>query len=124
MGIMKLAGEYDREIKLFVDGMRYKLHANRHKGKWENLSSKDAFKHLEAEVKELKDAIEVEDEDRNLMNVLQEAVDVANMAMILFNIELSSANKTLDLDEKLRWLDQHGVGEMALSKSIISIFNP
>jgi len=85
----ELAKEYNAEIRVFVDAMRYKLHVNRHKGKWIDKPLVPAVEALHKEVQELHDALGRD----NVFEILQEAADVANMAMIVFNIRMYLAAK-------------------------------
>ena len=80
-------GEYEKELRPFVDAMRVKLAANKHKGKWENLNLDDVLQRLHEEVEELRAAIQ----RGNTVEVLLESSDIGNYAMIAFNIALNKA---------------------------------
>ena len=80
-------GEYEKELLPFVDAMRVKLAMNKHKGKWENISLDVAMDKLRGEVDELEEAIK----RGNTVEMLLESADVANQAMIAFNIALQKA---------------------------------
>lgn len=74
--------DYEHELKMFVDAMKYKLARNASRGKWENTTLQEALEKLRGEVKELEDAI-----TRNSMvEILLEASDCANYAMIAAHI--------------------------------------
>lgn len=70
--------QYAPEIRRFVEAMVYKLGVHSGKGKWENLSLAAVVPKLEGEVKELVEAIR----RGNMVEVLLEAADVANYALI------------------------------------------
>lgn len=74
--------QYAPHIKFFVDLMLHKLKKNAHKGKWENIGTIDAYNAMLVEVKELKAAMR----DGNAAEIIMEAADVANFAMILASI--------------------------------------
>lgn len=74
----------EREIKQLVDAMRYKLKKNAHKGKWEDMTLKQAIDFLEGEVEELKEAAS-RDSD---IEIILEAADVSNFAMIVANLAM------------------------------------
>lgn len=71
--------DYRTEIARFVEAMVYKLGVHSKKGKWENLPMPRALDLLDGEVKELREAIE----RGNMVEVLLEAADVANYALII-----------------------------------------
>jgi len=79
--------EYEHELKQFVDCMRYKLHKNRSKGKWEDLDLQQAIIKLKDEVDELIEATQ----NNNQIEIILEASDVANYAMIIANIAMQKA---------------------------------
>jgi hypothetical protein len=62
-----------------VDAMVYKLKIHHKKGRWEDLDLNNALIALEAEVQELRAAIAL----GNSVEILTEAADVANFAMII-----------------------------------------
>jgi len=57
------------------------LKDNDHKGGWDNEENDYLFNYLMAEAEELRQAIEIGDEDK----VRKECCDLANLAMMLFN---------------------------------------
>lgn len=69
---------YKEDIRRFLDAMVYKLKVHSKKGKWENLSALACVDRIEGEVGELTEAID----GGNLLEVMMEAADVANYAMI------------------------------------------
>lgn len=80
---------YEREMKTFVDAMRYKMIKNAHKGRWEDLDLKSALQRLKEEVKELETAIN----QNNEIEIILESADVANFAMMVSNIAIRLAAK-------------------------------
>ncbi len=80
--------DLDHGLKRFNDAMRYKLLKNAHKGRWEDLPLADALAKLKAEVAELEAAIE----QGNTVEILLEAADVANFAMITASIAVERGN--------------------------------
>ena len=80
-------GEYEKELRPFVDAMRVKLAANQHKGKGERLNLDDVLQKLHGEIEELREAIK----RGNTIEMLLESADLANYAMIAFNIALNKA---------------------------------
>ena len=64
--------------------MLYKLEKNAHKGRWESLSLQGEYDKMLAEVEELRQAME----GRNTVDILLEAADVANFALIIASKEL------------------------------------
>lgn len=74
------------DLQRFFDAMIYKLRRNKHKGRWENLSVENTFKALQGELTELDDAIK----EGSTMEVLMEAADVGNFALILANIAVEA----------------------------------
>lgn len=75
---------YEREIKQLVDAMRYKLKKNAHKGRWENLTLDQAIKLLKDEVAELEEAASRSSD----IEIILEAADVANFALIVANLAM------------------------------------
>jgi hypothetical protein len=71
--------EHEPEIKFFMELMVRKLHTNRHKGFADNTTVGAQFKLLEAEILELKTALEKEGQ----FEAAVEAADVANVALLL-----------------------------------------
>lgn len=68
-----------KEVEIFTLCMEEKLRRNDHKGGWEDCAMSDLFERLKAEVKELEEAINGESD----VNVMFEAADVANFAMMI-----------------------------------------
>ena len=83
----KITNEYDHELKQYFDGIKYKLHVNRHKGKWENKTIEEMFELLRGEVRELEDEIK----GGNQIATILEACDVGAMAMIIANVAMRKA---------------------------------
>lgn len=79
--------DYERELKQFIDAMRYKLKKNAHKGKWEELDLEDAIRLLRDEVAELEEATSRD----SSVEIILEAADVANFAMMVANIAMKKA---------------------------------
>lgn len=79
--------DYEPEIKQLVDAMRYKLKKNAHKGRWEDLTIADAIKRLREEVVELEEAASRDSE----IEIILEAADVANFALIVANLATKKA---------------------------------
>lgn len=74
------------DLQRFFDAMVYKLRRNKNKGRWEGLNLDNTFHRLEEEVSELKDALK----EASTMEILMEAADVANFALIIANIGLEA----------------------------------
>ena len=74
--------DLEPRIKLFVEAMVYKLYKNADKGAWEDLDIDDAFARLREETVELEEAI---DRSSNI-EIMMEAADIANFAMIVADI--------------------------------------
>jgi NTP pyrophosphatase (non-canonical NTP hydrolase) len=79
--------EYEHELKVFVDGMRLKMHKNRHKGRWENLDLQQTLQLLRGEIDELEEAIN----NNNEVEILLESCDVGVYALIVANIAMKQA---------------------------------
>lgn len=80
------------DIRRFMDAMLYKLRLNSHKSngrKWADATQGQRFDKLLRETEELRDAIC----ERNAVEVLLEAADVANFALILANSALEKPNE-------------------------------
>ena len=83
------------ELKVFTSIMEHKLALNDHKGGFEDGDPKALLILLEHEVAELKQSIE----DGDYFEILTEAADVANFAMILaWRVLLKTTNP--DEEEK------------------------
>lgn len=72
------------DLQRFFDAMIYKLRRNAHKGKWETLPLDKAWNDLEGEVSELREALA----SNSTSEILMEAADVANEALIVANIAM------------------------------------
>lgn len=70
---------YVPEISRFIETMVYKLGVHSGKGKWENQTMVSLIPKLKGEVAELEEAIA----RGNMIEVLLEAADVANYALII-----------------------------------------
>jgi NTP pyrophosphatase (non-canonical NTP hydrolase) len=64
--------------------MMYKLRLNAHKGRWEHKKVAEYMAHVREEVTELDHAIG----EGNMIEVVLEAADVANMAMIVSSMAI------------------------------------
>lgn len=76
----------DADLQRFFDAMIYKLRRNAHKGRWEDVPLDKAFTALVREADELKDAVA----QGSTSEILMEAADVANQALIVANIGLEA----------------------------------
>lgn len=74
------------DLQRFFDAMVYKLRRNHHKGNWQTLPMDKAWKDLEGEVVELASAVA----HGSSAEILFEAADVANEALICANIALQA----------------------------------
>jgi NTP pyrophosphatase (non-canonical NTP hydrolase) len=74
------------DLQRFFDAMVYKLRRNAHKGKWEDVPLDRAFQALRGETMELQQAIVT----GSTSEILMEAADVANQALIAANIALEA----------------------------------
>jgi NTP pyrophosphatase (non-canonical NTP hydrolase) len=73
---------YKDDIRRFVHAMIYKLKIHHKKGRWEDKTMAEYFPLLSGECGELNEAIA----DGNLLEILTEAADCANMALIIASI--------------------------------------
>lgn len=80
------------DLQRFWDAQVFKLRANAHKGKWEEQDLKSTMGLLLGEVEELKQAIG----EGSSIEILMEAADVGNFAVILANIGLAHQQKDAD----------------------------
>lgn len=78
------------KIKTFVDAMVFKLAKNSHKGAWEDVEFATARRRLMQEVEELDSAVQ---HGGNVIELILEAADVANFALIIANISIRDAGK-------------------------------
>lgn len=72
------------DLQRFFDAMVYKLRRNKSKGRWEDLDLEKTVDLIREEVDELEDSIS----EGSSMEILMEAADVGNFAMITANIAL------------------------------------
>ena len=79
---------WERDLKVHVDAMKYKHKKTAHKGKWEDLDLKKALERLRDEVTELEAAIA----EGNEIEIVLEAADVSNFAMMVSSIAIARAN--------------------------------
>jgi phosphoribosyl-ATP pyrophosphohydrolase len=75
---------YKHDLRRFIDAMLYKLKVHSSKGRWEKLDLEQTTRKLDGEVKELELAII----DGNHIEIILEAADVANYAMIVASISV------------------------------------
>lgn len=78
---------HEAEIKRFFDAMIFKLAKNAHKGKWEGADFPRIRAHLQNEISELDEAIK----SGNMVEIILEAADVGNFALILADIAIRDA---------------------------------
>ncbi len=83
------------EVVAFAQAMEQKLRENDYKGGWKECSTQELFKHLEEEVGELKTCVE-SIYDFSKEETLGEAADVANIAMMLADVYISSKGRSTD----------------------------
>jgi len=76
--------QYVNDVRRFVDAMLFKLAKNAHKGRWEEMSIYEAMVRLDEESAELKEAVS----GGNTIEMVLEAADVANFAMIACSITM------------------------------------
>lgn len=79
------------DLQRFFDAMIYKLRRNSHKGRWETLALEDAMNDLGEEFRELDFVIGT----GSTSEILMEAADVANEALIVAAIALEAKNAAL-----------------------------
>jgi hypothetical protein len=79
------------DLQRFFDAMIYKLRRNSHKGRWEDLKLPDAMNDLGDEVQELVATVQV----GSTSEILMEAADVANEALIVAAIALEAKTGAL-----------------------------
>ena len=73
---------YADDIRRFVHAMIYKLKVHHKKGRWEDMTMTEFLPLLAGELSELEEAVN----DGNLIEILTEAADCANMALIIASI--------------------------------------
>lgn len=81
--------DVETALSRMVEAMRYKLHANRKKGVWENITIEQALQFLRDEVDELEEALTTS----NRYEIIMECADVANFALILSDVLLRELSK-------------------------------
>lgn len=74
------------DLQRFFDAMIYKLRRNAHKGRWETLALADALDAADREFQELVAAVQY----GSTSEVLMEAADVANQALIVAAVALEA----------------------------------
>lgn len=79
---------YTNDIRRFIDAMVYKLRVHHKKGRWEELSIQRVLELMTGEEAELRQAVD----GGNTVDVLLEAADVANYAMIAASIAVERGN--------------------------------
>jgi hypothetical protein len=79
IAIPKEVQQYKNDIRRFVDAMVFKLRKHANKGRWEGGNISQYVIKLHGEVAELEVAVS----ERNTMEIMAEAADVANYAMII-----------------------------------------
>lgn len=84
--IPKELEDYKPEMRRFFDAMAYKLFKNAHKGKWEGMDINNLIQKLRDEVDELDTAVINDD----MFDIVFEAADVANFAMMVSAVAISS----------------------------------
>lgn len=95
----KYEAEINRAVKRWSAVMRETLMANRHKGGWTNMTVPELLRMIHEEMGELVEAIM---DDDGAIVVRAEAVDVANMAMMLCDVVAIEVSAGLDV------YDSHG----------------
>ena len=86
---VKMQGPYDKELGIFLSLMRMKLEKYAYRGKWEGLGLQGVLDKLEAEVKELREAITKGD----VTDILLESADCGNMALIAAMVAIRGDKK-------------------------------
>jgi len=76
------------DLQRFFDAMIYKLRRNAHKGRWEEMDLAKAMEGLRRESLELEGAIP----NGSTMEILMEAADAANQALIVAAVALEAKN--------------------------------
>jgi hypothetical protein len=79
------------DLQRFFDAMVYKLRRNSHKGRWADVKLADAMSDLGDEVQELVAVVQF----GSTAEILMEAADVANEALIVAAIALEAKDRTL-----------------------------
>lgn len=81
--------DHEPELQRFFDAMVFKLSKNSHKGKWEDSHLPAIRSRLSDEIAELDQAMQ----EGNIIEIILEAADVANFALILADIAIRDAAK-------------------------------
>ena len=76
--------QYVNDVRRFVDAMLFKLAKNAHKGRWEEMSVYEAMVRIREETEELDGAVKT----GNTIEMVLEAADIANFAMIACSITM------------------------------------
>ena len=85
------------EIEVFAQFMEHKLKLNDHKGGWEEKELNDRLKLLKEEVIELEEALV----DESHLDIVFEAADIANFAMMIaWNALRGATLKEQDIDRR------------------------
>lgn len=82
-------GPLRHELRRFIEAAIYKLRKNAHKSKWEHGDIEKAFRQMQSEIEELKQAIA----ENNSIEILLESSDVSNFAMIIASIATEKGAK-------------------------------
>lgn len=98
-----------KAVDRFAEAMRSKLLANLNKGGWSETSPTYLLTRLVDEVVELQDALREEDSHGASL----EAVDVANFAMMIYDVLTQTGESTKDVDDQM---PDGQVGQWALSE--------
>jgi NTP pyrophosphatase (non-canonical NTP hydrolase) len=75
---------YADDLRRFIDAMVYKLRVHHRKGRWDGKTVDEYMPLLHGEVTELHGAINM----NNMLEIITEAADVANMALIISAIAI------------------------------------
>jgi NTP pyrophosphatase (non-canonical NTP hydrolase) len=79
-------GPHEKELALFMQGMRTKLAENDHKPGWKDATFRVLFNRLKKELVELRTEIQSFDGAcRDVEKIRREAVDVGNFAMMIYD---------------------------------------
>lgn len=87
-------GEYEDVIRPFVDAMRHKMASSKLRGKreWQDIPLTELMSRLKAEIVELEEAIA----GGNTVEMLLEAADIGNFAMMVANVAIRQAAAVVD----------------------------
>lgn len=81
--------KYSHDIRRFVDAMVYKLNRNSKKGRWEGGRIQEYLEKLREEVLELSEGVQ----QRNTIDIILEAADVANFALIISSMAMDGGHE-------------------------------